>query len=195
MKKFITEIEPIGIQPVDIKKKDDIKKYVKLPLIASCEILWEKNIQTYSSSANRKNIGNYVHINLNWNTLSPQNKKIGRKIGKIGNDHEEKVVSLKIPISSPNEKIENISNSMICLVSQFKKQKLTWGFYAIEEYLQAAHISEKELDAYTRRQNHICDRKKGIIWISEEDYEKASKQLNQGTEEVKGVIGVIGLLE
>lgn len=135
---FLSEIEPIVGGEVEIHNKSQLKEIVELPILAVCEGLWDKNIKTCLSSANKTNIGNVAQIVIDYDTLSDQNKEISERIGEKGTVHGTRVTNciyLNLPISQDIE-ISFIAQHFMNLISQFKKQPLLWGYYNCDEYLQ-----------------------------------------------------------
>ena len=66
-----------------ITKKEEIKELVEEPLVKACEMFWDKNIKTYESSANTKNIKvGICYIKLDYESLSEENKNITSVYGE-----------------------------------------------------------------------------------------------------------------
>ena len=80
----LTEVEPIKNSFKHILKKEDLKEVVEPPLLTACEILYDKNIETKSSSANKDNVEQgFAYIYIDYDTLSPANQEIGKQIGEV----------------------------------------------------------------------------------------------------------------
>ena len=60
--KRIKDIEPIELEGVIIKRKEDLRRVVEEPCLEACETLYDLNIETNMSSANRKDVGSYGYI-------------------------------------------------------------------------------------------------------------------------------------
>ena len=90
--KKIAEIEPIDSQEVlgasteyvIVKSRDDLRKIVEEPCIAACLYLYDKNIFTINSSANKQNIGNNGTIGIHYDSLSEENKEVVKQLAKDG---------------------------------------------------------------------------------------------------------------
>lgn len=131
----INEIEPIReSRDLMIKTRNDIKKFVELPLLPACEHLWDLNIRTVSTSANKNDIENEAYVNIDYDSLSEENKKIAQKIGEIyKNNDETSTLSFKIPITGSTT-INDVRDATDLLFKQFKKQKATWiPSYSLQE--------------------------------------------------------------
>jgi len=128
-KTSLQEVVPIHkTRGIVITKREQIKEIVEQPLVKTCEIFWDKNIQTYESSANNENIKTGVaYIRINFDSLSEENKKIAEQHGQ---PYEEtfntgQVIELIIPIVG-NETADEISDKAAGIANEFKKQKATW---------------------------------------------------------------------
>ncbi|MEI8270689.1 MAG: hypothetical protein WCG45_04935 [bacterium] len=112
---------------ISITKKEQIKELVEQPLVKACEIFWDKNIKTYESSANNKNIKEgFCWVRIDFNALSEENKNIGMQIGEQQeNNLGENTLEIKIPITEVAT-IDEISNSAIEIANKFQKQKALW---------------------------------------------------------------------
>lgn len=185
MIKFVSEVKPIEKPGVEILGKNDLKKIVEIPLLESCQILYDKNIRTVFSSANFKNICDCAYIVIDFDLLSENNKKIGLKLGKIckihGSNNQNKGIYLSIPIPSKETKIMDIHLSMKALVEQFEKQILNWGYYDANEYLLAygypkEEINKDNIQKFADSFNMIYDSERNVLWKSKELFQK-SKEL------------------
>jgi len=83
--KTIADVEPInsvdvlnygGTEEVIVATRDDLRKIVEEPCLAACLYLYDRNIRTVNSSANRQNIGNNGWIGIDYDSLSESNRKI-----------------------------------------------------------------------------------------------------------------------
>ncbi|GHV26783.1 hypothetical protein FACS1894176_07920 [Bacteroidia bacterium] len=64
-----------------ITEKKEIKNMVEAPLVNACEILFDKNIPTFDSSANTENNKKEAWISIIFDELSEENKEIALKNG------------------------------------------------------------------------------------------------------------------
>ena len=54
----ISEVEPIAEgRGRHVRTREELKNLVEIPLLATCEELYDKNIRTLSTSANKNDIG------------------------------------------------------------------------------------------------------------------------------------------
>lgn len=121
----ISSIEPIEEGGVVVESKENLKKVVESPLLKSCDLLFDKGIQTIFSSANKKDIEiGKGHIAIDFESLSEDNKKIALEIGKLGTIHgstPRQGIYLEIPINDQST-LGEINEYTLNLVSQFEDQ-------------------------------------------------------------------------
>lgn len=171
-----------------IKTKEEIKKYVEKPLVEACEMLWDKGIKTWESSANKedfKKIG-YAYIVIDYSSLSDENKMIADQSNDIGEAHDSedliKVIELKIPIESADMDQEKIEQKAIALASRFHSQPAFWLPKFSLEDLKAryGYEPEEEVDPeiFTKEEGFYYDTKEKSFYFSEDHY----KLFNQNRE-------------
>src|SRR5687768_7262504 len=69
---------------VDVGQREDLKNLIEGPLLSACEELYDKNIDTVGSSANKKDVSQgYAYITIDFETLSARNQNIGRELGEL----------------------------------------------------------------------------------------------------------------
>lgn len=78
--KKLSEIEPLEDHHYEIESRDDLAQLIEAPLLAACQDLYDKNVQTYMSSANKKDIGRNASFSIIYQTLSAENKIIAQKL-------------------------------------------------------------------------------------------------------------------
>jgi hypothetical protein len=86
MTKYLRDVEKIFLAGnTQIECKEDLAKIVEEPCLAICEDLYDKNILTYWSSAN-KDAPNHAFVLIRYESLDERNKAIADKLineGKI----------------------------------------------------------------------------------------------------------------
>jgi hypothetical protein len=128
-KTSLNEVSPIHkTRGLVITKKEQIKEIVESPVVKACEIFWDKNIQTYESSANSENIKSGIAwIRINFDTLSEANKKIALQYGQPYEETMNAGQMIELPISvKENETVDEISNKAEDIANSFKNQKAVW---------------------------------------------------------------------
>lgn len=193
---WLQEVEPIHeSRGLLIKKRKEIKNIVEKPLIEACEILRDKNIQTYESSANQKYGKNYAWITIEAESLSEENRKIAEKYcGWPINDLGIMIFNITMPISTkttPNE----ISEYFLWIVNEFKKQPATRiPRFTLQErlarnemrlgkkYPEAVKEEKERLERPGEREKeckrlwYYFDKETQTGYYSEEHYKKANEK-------------------
>ncbi len=120
----ISDIEPIeqgGLTPQD---REGLRNLVEAPLLDACQLLYDKGVKTVFSSANKKDVGRYGSIDIDFESLSPNNKTIALRIGKangIWGSIPRKGVSIQIPIT-PQSTLGEIREAGLAIAQQFEQQ-------------------------------------------------------------------------
>ena len=125
----LNEVSPIHkTRGLAITTKEQIKEIVESPLVKACEIFWDKNIQTYESSANSENIKTgTAWIRINFDSLSDENKKIALQYGQPYEEAMNAGQMIELPIQiKGNEAVDEISDKAVAIAEEFKQQKATW---------------------------------------------------------------------
>ncbi len=177
----LSEVAPIEENRNQIiREKKQIKDLVESPLLLTCEDLWDKNIKTISTSANKKDIeaGN-ASIIIDFESLSEDNKQIARQYGSPVDYDNIKVVEIIIPISKETT-VEELSQKAFDIASAFKKQPFLWApTYTAEALKKAYGISPEETQyddpSVWLEEGYCYDAKDDIFYISEEHYKKATE--------------------
>lgn len=122
-----------------VKDRKFLKLIIEEPCLKSCEYLYDCNIRTIDSTANKNNIiYGRGHIGIDYDTLDEANKKVYEKLVSIG------LVSQKgentngftysnqfdVPVHiSDTTTVEEFSEKMFAIVKQFKPQDILYGRY------------------------------------------------------------------
>lgn len=165
-----------------LTSKDDIKKLIEQPLLDACEIFWDLNIQTLSSSANQKDlISGEVYIIIDFDHLSEENQNIAQKYSKPIDYDGRKAIKITIPVSKKTT-VEDISKKTTEIANSFKKQLATWiPTYTLEMLKQAYGIdpNEKSYDDLKiwQEEGFYYDPESKLFYLSEEHYNKANVRL------------------
>lgn len=148
----------VGTENCIPKNRDAILLYADEPCVAACQLLYDLNIQTFSSGAhvdgeeNKEGIG---FIGIIYDTLSDQNKKIvldmiasgiippltngeGRGYGLVFN--------LEVKIKS-DSLVGDVSDQLLALASYFKPQDVLYGRMTKEE-MQSSYFVKIDENKY-----------------------------------------------
>ena len=155
-----------------IKRRSDIKEWVEGSLLKACEIFYDKNIQTISTSANRNDIGREGRIDLEYTGLSEENKEIAKEVGRLLTDGEGfKSINISIPVNKRTTRGE-VERYSVRIAQEFKKQEMTWApTHSLNDLLEGYRITykrAKELGITSRKKLIEWGRKIGLFWDEEE---------------------------
>lgn len=138
----ISKISVIEESGILVRTKKQLAELVEAPLLEACEDLYDKNIQTVMSSANKGNIKKYVfedptlnfggqaYIDIDFESLSKENKSIAIGLGgKLFNMHgfrPIKCVKITFPIDKKTT-VGDVRRMAKEAISKFQLQAKTWG--------------------------------------------------------------------
>jgi hypothetical protein len=121
---LLSQVEPIEEGGVSIHNREDLAHCVEAPLLEACQQLFDKGIRTVFSSANKKDVGRFAHIALDFETLSPDNQEIASRLGEEGHLHgsrPRKGIFLQIPVTETST-LGEIKHQALGMASQFENQ-------------------------------------------------------------------------
>lgn len=188
-KKKLSEIEPIEESHIRIVNKGDLAKVVEGPLLAACESLFDKNIQTNMSTANKKNVeaGNPADFSVDYDALSDKNKEVAAKLIEEGiarlypavSKHYNAILSMSIPLKADVTwgEVEDVSMQ---IANRFHRQRympqavspeflMKHLEYAINEDIEGDTVPPE----YFERHGYFFDRNSGLFFTSKEDIQRA----------------------
>lgn len=121
----LSKIEPIEQGGIAVDDREDLKYFVEIPLLEACQKLFDKGIYTVFSSANKKDIEvGHAYITLDFDALSPANRKTALSLGKEGIIHgsvQKKGVYLEIPVNRDST-LGQIRRTALDIVGKFESQ-------------------------------------------------------------------------
>jgi len=183
MAKTIADIKPIAEGSSDhFYKKSALGKYVEEPVLKACEILWEKNIKTVMSSANRNDIGRFAYIDIDYRFLSEKNKRIVKKkrykFSKMHSSVPFLCAEISLKIQDSKIDIDYIKRYFVDRANEFEHQELKWGFVKadkfIKEKIDEGYLDVKEAYSWFKQGNENNEKitvdMKNIDWKKLQDY-------------------------
>lgn len=135
-KKYFIQVGTEGCIP---KNRDAIALYADEPCVEACQLLYDLNIETYTSSGHAGD--EKAIIGICYDSLSEQNKKIANYYiskGIIDDIVDNRgrgnglTISLEIPIHN-DLLVGDVSDKLIKLASLFQQQDVLYGRYTIDE--------------------------------------------------------------
>ncbi len=174
----ISEIIPIEKSRGSIiKNREQIRDLVEAPLLGACEELYDKNIQTFATSANKKDVeyNSLGYVIICFDTLSDKNKKIAKELGEIYKDEELNNIKIEIPLNQ-NSTAEEIKTYAESIAHKFKKQKMTWApRYTLQDLRETYCDNEAQVDDFTGI--YYYDPESKLFYVSEEHFKKSSEKI------------------
>ncbi len=183
----IQEIEAIPeSRNQTIATREQIPSLVEKPLVASCQRLYDNNLETLSSSANAKDIdgGGYIFIDLD--SMSDHNKKVAEELTAAGratihDDYDRRnVVRLAIPLSETSTAIE-IEHDANTLVEGFIKQKMLWAptytMQDIANIYRSDEVLSMDPEELARETGYYYSPEDGVFYVSLEHYDKVHEEI------------------
>ncbi|MDD4938357.1 MAG: hypothetical protein PHX34_05085 [Candidatus Shapirobacteria bacterium] len=171
----ITEVKAICEGSITFKNRSEIAQYVEKPLVSACEHFWDLGIQTLMSSANNGNVGNNASIDLDYSSLSEENRKIAEELsGKKGIMHGSEpipIVQINISPITTETTIAEIKKKADEIANHFKKQKAIWIPAVTLEYLRKIYRDDNlKIEDFT--ENYFYDETTALFYESKEHYDK-----------------------
>lgn len=134
----------VGTEGCIPKNRDVISLYADEPCVEACQLLYDLNIQTFTSGGHvdgKENEEGIAFIGIIYKSLSEENKQIAKQmiergiIGEFSNNRGEGhdlTIFLKVPINS-NSLVGEVSDKLLQLASLFQQQDVLYGMQTIEE--------------------------------------------------------------
>lgn len=162
--------------------KEWLSQIIELPMREACLYLFDLNIKTTASTANRQNlIFGAGGIGVDYDSLSSTNKAIADKLAEQDPVHyqiSESGLNIRVPINSPDETVQKIHDRAMGLVKPFKKQNLTWARTMTLEQICGGPVKPKIREKFiqqTEQGGSYFDREKNVFYPSKELYLKSQE--------------------
>ncbi len=171
----ISEILPIEESGgFSIRTRSDIETIVEYPLVEACQILYDKNIQTTYSSANKKDLEGEnpkAFIAINYEMLSEENKRIAEGIGEVSDGG---ILKIFIPMGATTT-VGDIKKSAKDIVERLVIQPVA-PRYILSEVMQKYGMSENQAITELTGSGLYYDGN-GNFYSSEEQFRKSKIQV------------------
>lgn len=170
MTKYLRDIEKIFLAGnTQIECKEDLAKIVEEPCLAVCENLYDKNILTYWSSAN-KDAPNHAFVLIRYESLDERNKAIADRLINEGKIKEDKRFeswnsfdgqygkALYLGIDTyPDMSVDEISQSLCSIAQEFEMQDIKYNIYTPEYLIQTSPFCTNKTEfAFPDLKTAIC---------------------------------------
>ena len=143
-----------GTRDTIVKSRDTLDLIIDPPCLEACKYLYDCNILTINSTANKKNIENGKGaIDINYHSLDDYNRKVVDSLVSEGLIHlredfdkesRDEVFSIEIPINE-NTTVEDFSNQMLTIAKYFQPQEIRYGYYTKDEFYD--YVAQKAPNA------------------------------------------------
>ncbi|MCX4365010.1 MAG: hypothetical protein OSJ70_04480 [Bacilli bacterium] len=154
-----------GTQDTYVKNRETLDIIVDAPCLEACQYLFDCNILTLASSANKNDITSDLayskgFITIDYSSLDESNKEIFNKLVEsgliiLGEDFEKRrKFNLEVSITEDTT-VEEFSNKMLSLAYNFQPQQILYGCYTLEAFQN--YVAEKLLNAKTMEGRNFCD--------------------------------------
>lgn len=158
-KKKIRDIEPIETGG-SIVTRETLQDFIEVPCLDACRYLYDLNIQTTMSSANKKDVVGYGYIHIALNSLSTENQQIVLRMLEqdnnedrfsLGTEHgsvPKRFISIKTPINEETT-VGDVRKDFMQVLSSLKIQDVLYGRYSRDEviqYIKSCYGQDIEID-------------------------------------------------
>lgn len=172
---LLSSIKPIEkSRNLIVKERSELEGMVERPLLKACQILYDKNIRTLSTSANAKDTNNGAYIVIEYDSLSQENRRIAETYGDIIDYDGMKAVKIIITFDEKTN-IAEVEAKSLEIANSFRSQKMTWvPRYTFEELLSVYRL--KKEDGYKPEdfsKDLYYDKKSGLFYLSKEHFIKS----------------------
>ena len=166
--KRLRDVEQIFLAGnTQVESKADLAKIVEEPCLAVCEDLYDKNILTYWSSANKK-FPKRAYVLIRYESLDDNNKKIADDLiakGVLrddfqmdsGNTAKEYGKALCLGIdTNPDMPVQEISDKLRQIASEFAPQDIKYNVYTPQYLLDTSPFVNKKSFAFPSLEVAVC---------------------------------------
>ncbi len=158
-KKKIRDIEPIETGG-SIVTRETLQDFIEVPCLDACRYLYDLNIQTTMSSANKKDVVGYGYIHIALDSLSTENQQIVLRMLEqdnnedrfsLGTEHgsvPKRFISIKTPINEETT-VGDVRKDFMQVLSSLKIQDVLYGRYSRDEviqYIKSCYGQDIEID-------------------------------------------------
>jgi transcriptional regulator of heat shock response len=145
-KKKIKDVEPIENGGTTLTS-ENLQDFIEEPCLDACRRLYNLNIETTMSSANKKDVGSYGYINIALDSLSEENQQIILEMVKdeknrdrfsFGTEHgsiPQKIISIRTPINEETT-VDDVKECFDNIISRLKEQDVLYARFSLEEIAQ-----------------------------------------------------------
>lgn len=166
------------------RERKEIKELVEPPLVSACEMLYDKNIETWGSSANEKDVRvGWAYIAINRASLSEENRHIYDELpienkevdDEFGPPKDEDDMFIYFPTKSDTT-AGDIEQASVKVASGFKKQPMIWApRMTLDDLRKTYRISPEEdisVEDFIGESGYYYDESSQMFFMSQEHFDK-----------------------
>jgi hypothetical protein len=187
----IRNIQPIQLsQGQEVRQMADLERFVEGPALPACQDLYDKNIKTISASANQKDANGLAYIDVDYDTLSDENKRIAAENGEIMTymigeaaqpiEDQPKAVKLAVPVT-PEDTEETVASKLFELSERLQPQDLRWApTYSLADLKKVYGYDSEEpvnLEDFVG-EGYYYDPNSKLFHLSEELFRKSQETIS-----------------
>ncbi len=178
----ISELEGIyDNRGQEIRKREDLRKIVEAPLLKACESIYDKNIKTRGTSANKKDVGSEAYIIISFDELSKRNQKIGESLGEVFFADDENQLKITFPVTDHTTFAE-VEDHFFEISKKFEKQMFRAITYTLEQMRKNFGIDPND-ESYAPESfsgepyGWYWDPELKLFFLSKEQHDKALEEI------------------
>jgi hypothetical protein len=177
-----------------VRYREQLAGLVERPLLSACQELYDKNIITLATSANKKDVeindwehpgqklpGDGAYIIIDFDTLSAKNQEIGRSfLGKVYFADDGNKLKITIPLTREST-FEEVQTKAEEIAHKFVKQRYRVITYTIEEMrkVYGYEPNDESVRPEDFSGDYYWSPKHKEFFLSKEQYDKAMEQVDE----------------
>ncbi len=186
--KKVSEVQQI-LKSSETITRENLRDFIEEPLVEVVESLYDKNILTCMSSANKTNVNGTAWLSIFYDKLSEENKKIVQQkikegIAEMCYEHDSgKVIHLHMPITEQTT-VDEVKNFFLSKISDFRMQDIPCNKYKSKSeilfaYLNKWHIISIPIHKFLKENPELESESNPTYTVNESsfDYETAVEDL------------------
>lgn len=166
-----------------VTDREHLRKFIEEPCLAACLYLYDRNIRTVDSSANKNDINGRAYIGIDYDSLSDENKKVVENLieqgiverKELGNEGRrgERYIMISTLITESST-VGQVNDWFMKAVSSFQMQDLLYGRYSQQEIKQELEstwgmkISIEDIEQIALDMGYAYDEDEKVFWENKE---------------------------
>jgi len=173
--------------------REQLAELVERPLLSACEELYDKNIVTLSTSANKQNVefndpehpeqkrpGGGAYIIIDFDALSAKNQEIGRSLGEVYGVGSKRNLRIVIPLTREST-FEEVQTKAEEIAHKFAKQRYRAVTGTLEQVRQLFGFepNDESMQPEDFANGYYWSAEQKVFFLSKEQYEKAMEKVDE----------------